>query len=139
MLNNEIRELLDKVSSQTRRNYNTLLRELNLYVGQDNLLCKLWRKDGLTQVELCEKLNCEASTVTNMLKVLEKNGLVVRLKDPADKRINRIYLTEDGKNIEASVNEMWENHQNRLLEGITLEEKKLMKRLLKQMETNVFS
>lgn len=139
MLNNEIRELLDKVSSQTRRNYNTLLRELNLHVGQDNLLCQLWRKDGLTQVELCDKLNCEAPTVTNMLKVLEKNGVVVRLKDPADKRINRIYLTEDGKNIEASVNEMWEKQQNRLLKGITLEERMLMKRLLKQMENNIFS
>ena len=139
MLNDEIRELLDKVSSQTRRNYNTLLRELNLHVGQDNLLCQLWRKDGLTQVELCERLNCEASTVTNMLKVLEKNGLVVRLKDPADKRINRIFLTDDGKNIQTSVSEVWENQQNRLLNGITLEERQLMKRLLMQMETNIFS
>ena len=139
MLNDEIRELLDKVSSQTRRNYNTLLRELNLHVGQDHLLCQLWRKDGLTQVELCEKLNCEASTVTNMLKVLEKNRLVVRLKDPDDKRINRIFLTEDGKNIQASVSEVWENQQNRLLDGITLEERQLMKRLLMQMQTNIFS
>ena len=139
MLNDEIRELLDKVSSQTRRNYNTLLRELNLHVGQDNLLCQLWRKDGLTQVELCERLNCEASTVTNMLKVLEKNGLVVRLKDPADKRINRIFLTDDGKNIQTSVSEVWENQQNRLLNGIPLEERQLMKRLLMQMETNIFS
>lgn len=38
ILNDEIRELLDKVLSQTRRNYNTLLRELNFHVGLDPLL-----------------------------------------------------------------------------------------------------
>ena len=100
MLNDEIRVLLDKLSSETRRNHNHLLHDLNLHVGQDKLLCKLWRADGLTQVELCNKLNCEAPTVTNMLSALEKKELIMRKKDPDDKRTNRIYLTEAGKNME---------------------------------------
>ncbi len=138
MLNDEIRVLLDKISSQTRRNHNHLLHDLNLHVGQDKLLCKLWRADGLTQVELCNKLNCEAPTVTNMLSALEKKELIMRKKDPDDKRTNRIYLTEAGKTMETSVTEMWKNQQDRLLKDITLEEKMFLRRLLKQMENNLF-
>ena len=138
MLNDEIRVLLDKISSQTRRNHNHLLHDLNLHVGQDNLLCKLWRADGLTQVELCNKLNCEAPTVTNMLSALEKKELIMRKKDPDDKRTNRIYLTEAGKTMETSVTEMWRKQQDKLLTDITLDEKMFLRRLLKQMENNLF-
>ena len=42
MVDNEIREHIDKISSQMRRQYSEMLRELDLHVGQDNLLCKLW-------------------------------------------------------------------------------------------------
>ncbi|WP_321378114.1 MarR family winged helix-turn-helix transcriptional regulator [Trichococcus shcherbakoviae] len=138
MLNDEIRVLLDKLSSETRRNHNHLLHDLNLHVGQDKLLCKLWRADGLSQVELCNKLNCEAPTVTNMLSALEKKELIMRKKDSYDKRTNRIYLTEAGKNMETSVTEMWRNQQDRLLKDITLDEKMFLRRLLKQMENNLF-
>ncbi|PRS35501.1 MarR family transcriptional regulator [Bacillus sp. NMCC4] len=138
MLNDEIRELLDKISSQTRRKYNHLLHDLNLHVGQDNLLCKLWREDGLTQIELCNKLNCEAPTVTNMVKALEKKGLIIRRKDCTDKRITRIFLTDTGRNLEAPVNEKWRKQQDRLLTDITLDERMLLRRLLKQMEANLF-
>ena len=46
VVDNEIREHIDKISSQMRRQYSEMLRELDLHVGQDNLLCKLWRENG---------------------------------------------------------------------------------------------
>ncbi|WP_085994256.1 hypothetical protein [Oceanobacillus senegalensis] len=66
MAEEEIQELLDRISAQTRRECNRLLHDVNLHIGQDNLLYKQWTKDGVTQVELCEKLKCEPSIVTNM-------------------------------------------------------------------------
>ena len=96
MIDNEIREHIDKVSSQMRRQYSEMLRELDLHVGQDNLLCKLWRDDGITQMQLTERLNCEPPTVTNMVKTLEKKGFVYRKKDSVDGRVSRVYLTEKG-------------------------------------------
>ena len=93
MIEDEIRELLDKISGQMRRDYNQLLQDVNLHAGQDNLLCKLWANDGLTQVQLCEHLKCEPPTVTNMVKALEQKGLVYRQKDEKDGRVTRIYLT----------------------------------------------
>jgi len=138
IIDDEIRERLDKISAQMRRNYNELLREINLHVGQDHLLCLLWTKDGLTQVQICEHLNCEPPTVTNMVKALEQKGFVYRQKDKNDGRISRIYLTPEGRDLENPVTERWRKQQEKLLKGILPEERLLLRRLLKQMEENLF-
>jgi DNA-binding MarR family transcriptional regulator len=138
MIEDEIRELLDKISGQMRRNYNQLLQDLNLHAGQDNLLCKLWANDGLTQVQLCEHLKCEPPTVTNMVKALEQKGIVYRQRDEKDGRISRVYLTPEGRDLEGPVNERWRKQQDKLLAGIVPEERLLLRRLMKQMEENLF-
>ena len=46
VVDDAIREHIDKISSQMRRQYSETLRELDLHVGQDNLLCKLWSNNG---------------------------------------------------------------------------------------------
>lgn len=138
MIEDEIRELLDKISAKMRRNYNQSLRDVNLHVGQDNLLCKLWRKDGLTQIQLCERLNCEPPTVSNMVKALEQKGLVYRQRNEEDGRVSRIYLTEEGRNLEGPVYERWRKQQEKLLAGIEHEERLLLRRIMKQMKENLF-
>ena len=138
MIEDEIRELLDKISGQMRRNYNQLLQDVNLHAGQDNLLCKLWANDGLTQVQLCEHLKCEPPTVTNMVKALEQKGIVYRQRDVKDGRISRVYLTPEGRDLEGPVNERWRKQQDKLLAGIIPEERLLLRRLMKQMEENLF-
>ncbi|PGX73146.1 MarR family transcriptional regulator [Priestia megaterium] len=138
MIEDEIRELLDKISGQMRRNYNQLLQDVNLHAGQDNLLCKLWANDGLTQVQLCEHLKCEPPTVTNMVKALEQKGIVYRQRDEKDGRISRVYLTPEGRDLEGPVNERWRKQQDKLLASIIPEERLLLRRLMKQMEENLF-
>ena len=133
----DIRQLLDKISSRTRRDYSESLRELNLYVGQDNLLARLWSGDGVTQMQLCEHLKCEPPTVTNMVKSLEQNGFIQRKKDAQDARVMRIYLTDKGKEIEESVDFKWKQEQNKLLRNISAEERLILRDLMLQMEKNL--
>jgi len=133
----DIRISLDKVSSQMRRNYSESLRELNLYVGQDNLLLRLWLGDGITQMQLCEHLKCEPPTVTNMVKSLEQNGFIYRKRDDQDARVMRIFLTEKGKELEKPVRLKWKQHQDNLLQPISAEERLILRDLLKRMEKNL--
>ncbi|WP_099519019.1 MarR family winged helix-turn-helix transcriptional regulator [Paenibacillus sp. BIHB 4019] len=137
MVDDEIRQLLDKIAAQTRRDYANMLRELHLHVGQDNMLCLLWKGDGITQLQLCESLNCEPSTVTNMLNTLEKNGIVYRQRDSTDARISRVYLTAKGSQLEEPVKKIWYTQQEKLLQSILPEERLLLRRLMKQMEDNL--
>lgn len=134
----DIRQSLDRISSQMRRDYSESLRELNLYVGQENLLYRLWLGDGITQMQMCEHLNCEPPTVTNMVKSLEQNGFIYRKRDEQDARVMRLYLTDKGKDLEGPVDFKWRQEQDKLLHSILPEERLLLRRLLKQMERNLF-
>ncbi|MFB3161421.1 MarR family winged helix-turn-helix transcriptional regulator [Neobacillus sp. 179-J 1A1 HS] len=134
----DIRESLDKVSSKMRRDYSESLRELNLHVGQDKLLARLWLGDGVTQMQLCEHLKCEPPTVTNMVKSLEQNGFIYRKRDELDARIMRIYLTDKGKDLEKPVDFKWKQQQEKLLHSILPEERLILRELMKRMERNLF-
>lgn len=134
----DIRESLDKVSSQMRRDYSESLRELNLHVGQDKLLARLWSGDGVTQMQLCEHLKCEPPTVTNMVKSLEQNGFIYRKRDEQDARVMRIFLTDKGKELEKPVDFKWKQQQEKLLHSISSEDLLLLRQLMKQMEKNLF-
>ncbi|MFX4306699.1 MarR family transcriptional regulator [Exiguobacterium sp. A1_3_1] len=134
----DIRVSLDKVSSRMRRDYSENLRELNLYVGQDNLLARLWTEDGITQMQLCDHLKCEPPTVTNMVKSLEHNGFIVRKRDERDGRVMRIYLTDKGKELEKPVNFIWKQQREKLLHSLSPEERLVLRNLMKRMERNLF-
>lgn len=137
MIDDEIRELLDRISSKMRRDYSELLRELNLHVGQDQLLCRLWSEEGMTQIQLCERLKCEPPTITNMVKALESQGFVYRERDQADGRVSRVYLSSKGRELHEPVAHIWRKQQEKLLEGILPEERLLLRRLMKQMAENL--
>ena len=134
----DIRELFDKISARTRRDYSESLRDLNLYVGQDNLLYRLWSGDGVTQMQLCEHLKCEPPTVSNMVKSLEQNGFIYRKRDEKDARVVRIFLTQQGKELEEPITIKWRLQQDKLLHSISPDERLLLRRLMKQMESNLF-
>lgn len=133
----DIRESLDRVSSQMRRDYNESLRQINLYAGQDKLLYRLWLGDGITQMQLCEHLKCEPPTVTNMVKSLEQNGFIYRKRDEHDARVMRIFLTDEGKLLEKPVDQKWKEQQEKLLDSIFPEERVFLRRILRQMESNL--
>ncbi|WP_433583809.1 MarR family winged helix-turn-helix transcriptional regulator [Paenibacillus amylolyticus] len=133
----EIRQSLDRISSQMRRNYSESLRELNLYVGQDNLLYRLWLGDGVTQMQLSEHMKCEPPTVTNMVKSLEQNGFIYRKRDVQDARIMRIFLTDKGKELEKPVEYKWKEQQEKLLQSISLEDRLILRQFMQQMERNI--
>ncbi|GAS81790.1 MarR family winged helix-turn-helix transcriptional regulator [Paenibacillus amylolyticus] len=133
----DIRQSLDRISSQMRRNYSESLRELNLYVGQDNLLYRLWLGDGVTQMQLSEHMKCEPPTVTNMVKSLEQNGFIYRKRDVQDARIMRIFLTDKGKELEKPVELKWSEQQAKLLQSISLEDRLILRKLMQQMERNI--
>lgn len=136
-IEDEIRELLYKVSGQLRRTYDELLRKVDLHVGQDQLLCQLWKEDGITQMQLSERLNIEPPTVTNMINKLEKKGIVSRTRDEADKRVSRVYVTPEGRQLLTPVESIWHSVTEKLLKDIPVEERKILVELLQRMDRNI--
>jgi DNA-binding MarR family transcriptional regulator len=100
-------------------------------------LWQLWRQDGLTQSQMVERMCVQPPTVSKMLDRLEKAGLVERRADSEDIRISRVYLTEQGHRSQRAVRDIWTSIELRLIEGLTLEERIVLRRLLLQVHENV--
>ena len=59
-----------------------------------SLLIPLFEQDGLRMGQLAERSRLSKQTMTTMVRLLERNGLVTRERDPDDGRAFRVSLTE---------------------------------------------
>ena len=59
-----------------------------------SLLLPLFEEDGLRMGELARRARLAKQTMTTMVRMLERDGLVRRETDPDDGRATRIHLTE---------------------------------------------
>lgn len=60
-------------------------------------LLALWQEDALKVVDLGKRAGLETSTMTGLIDRMERDGLVERRDDASDRRVQRIHLTEKGK------------------------------------------
>ena len=59
-------------------------------------LSKLERQPGLTQSEMAEMLEVQPIAMVRLIDQLSEEGLIERRADPADRRVNRLFLTAAG-------------------------------------------
>lgn len=92
------------------RIYESASKEAGISAQQAQLLCAAgWKNPALG--ELAETLHCDKTNVTGLVDRVEKQGLVSRVADPADRRVTRLELTEKGR---AKVNRFHEELNRRL-------------------------
>ncbi len=115
----------------------SLLAEVGLHPGQEMVLVELWREDGLRGGELAARLGVEPPTITKMLRRLENCGLVERRPDPADARSFQAHLTTEGRDLENPVLHIWEAAEEKLLAGMSGEERVTFHELLLKVRSNL--
>ncbi|MBH0237255.1 MarR family winged helix-turn-helix transcriptional regulator [Methylobrevis albus] len=77
--------------------YRPLLAELGLTYPQYLAMLVLWEADDCTVKAIGERLGLDSGTLTPLLKRLEAQGLVSRVRDADDERQVRIRLTPAGQ------------------------------------------
>ncbi len=97
----------------------------------------LWEQEGLTQSQLVENLCVQPATVSKMLDRMEKGGLVIRRPDVEDSRVSRVFLTEEGRKLQNAVGRVWEQQEQRITAGLSMEERVLLRRLLLHVLENL--
>src|ERR1700679_1465365 len=75
------------------RRLQEILKAFGIAPGQFAPLVMLFEQDGLTQAELCRRINVEQPTMANTLQRMERDGLIRRKGDAADKRRVLVHLT----------------------------------------------
>ena len=115
----------------------TLLEEFGLYRGQPPVLYALWEQEGLTHSELAARLHVKPSTITKMIKRMEKAGFVQRQPDLEDQRVSRVYLTDAGRSIQNQVERVWRTLEDETFVGFSLEERVLLRRFFLQIRDSL--
>lgn len=100
-LDNQLCFAVYSASLAMTRLYKPLLEKLGLTYPQYLVLLVLWEHDGLTVSEVGERLSLDSGTLTPLLKRLEANGLVARIRDVADERRVHVNLTAAGRKLKA--------------------------------------
>src|SRR5947209_12003660 len=88
------------------RVYRKPLRKLGLTYPQFLVMAALWGEDGVTVGALGEKLSLDTSTLTPLLKRLERVGLVTRRRSQEDERRVMVALTQKGAAMRAEAGEI---------------------------------
>ena len=98
-LDNQLCFALYSTSLAMTKFYKPLLEELGLTYPQYLAMLVLWERDGLMVSELGERLFLDSGTLTPLLKRMEANRLISRVRDVHDERRVHIRLTAEGRKL----------------------------------------
>lgn len=95
------------------------------------------QKKRVLQRELEEEFKIRKSSVTSVIQILEKKGLVRRVGVPSDARKKEVVLTEYGITVQETVMERLESLENMVNEVLSPEERKLWHSCIRKIETRL--
>lgn len=93
----------------------------------------LYHKGALRVQEIIEKTLSTGGNMTVVIENLVKDDLVMRYKDPEDKRASLISITDKGKAIIEDIFPRHVENINEIFSTLTVEEKKGLISLLKKL------
>jgi DNA-binding MarR family transcriptional regulator len=126
-----------RVARLLRRALDDALQSYGLTAPQLGLLNRLYAEDGLVQAELGRRMLIEPATLTGMVQRLEHAGWVRRGCDPDNRRLQRVWLTEQAGSAIPHLHEIQDRHRSRALAGLASEELTLLESMLARMESNL--
>jgi DNA-binding MarR family transcriptional regulator len=86
--------------------YKPLLEKLGLTYPQYLTMLVLWEGDDVTVKDMAARLNLDSATVTPLLKRLETQGLLERVRGVDDERLVYIRLTKAGTALKRQAREV---------------------------------
>ncbi|WP_308557732.1 MarR family transcriptional regulator [uncultured Lactobacillus sp.] len=114
----EANRLLRLYMIQTQRFIMQQTSSLDVTPQQAHTMAYIKKHPGLIQRELSDFFHLRNASVTNMLKNLERDGLIVRKVDPNSARNKRIYLTEKGEKIAQEIDDQMDNLNQQIIDRL---------------------
>jgi DNA-binding MarR family transcriptional regulator len=96
-----------------------------------SVLLPLFEEDGLRMGQIAERARLSKQTMTTMVRLCERDGLVVRQRDPEDGRAFRIYLSDRAKAFRPVAGEVLREIDHEVLAALGERQKAALARALK--------
>jgi MarR family transcriptional regulator, organic hydroperoxide resistance regulator len=111
--------------------------KFGLNVQAVRLLIVARQNPGIRVGELAEITCVEGSTLSHMLRRMERDGLLERRRSKDDNRSVSIVLTARGMRVADAVHDISISHQHMLLTGLSATEIKQFRALVEKMGANI--
>ncbi|MER7789951.1 MarR family winged helix-turn-helix transcriptional regulator [Streptomyces sp. NPDC097640] len=112
-------------------------RHVGMGAQRVQMLIRLRREGETSHSELRQALGVDGASVTRLVKELEAEGLAGRRLDPADNRYTLAALTPAGERMAADLERSHQAYQERLLGGVTAQEREIVLGALRRIRANV--
>lgn len=112
------------------------LKKFNLTASEISFFMILKNYDGMTQEELTTIVDVDKAVTTRVVKSLEEKKFISKIQDQNDKRQNRIYATDELKNLFPKVIEELKIFDKDVLKGINQEEINITYNVLMKIKEN---
>lgn len=117
------------------RTFKTLGRDLT--PEQWIVLVRLWHEDAQTQKQMCDATLKDKATISRILDVMERDGLVARRADPEDARGRRIHATREAMKLREVATPLAQDLATKIEAGIPAKDLEVTRRTLLQLERNL--
>ncbi|WP_051013901.1 MarR family winged helix-turn-helix transcriptional regulator [Pararhodospirillum photometricum] len=95
-----------------------------------SVLSCIVERPGISAAEICRVLGMQRANIVSILAELEERGLFLREADSRDNRIQRLFPTRHGQDVAAQGIERVAQHEEVLLQHLSVEERHELRRLL---------
>lgn len=126
--------LLAKAYQKAHGNLKKRLHPHGLTPIQNLILEVLRQEDGLTAGDIGKRLVLDNATLSGVLDRLADRGWIEKRTDLKDKRLLRVYLTSKAKASKGQLRQERDQANEEILQSLSIEEKVLFKRLLKDVQ-----
>jgi DNA-binding MarR family transcriptional regulator len=103
------------------------------------VLSTLWEADGIHQSKIAEKTTKNRHNISEMMKLLERQGFVRREKDSIDKRLLKVSLTESGKALQDKLTPIAKEALRKAFEGLEQQEAEMLIIIYQKVMSNLAS
>ncbi|WP_317933178.1 MarR family transcriptional regulator [Halioxenophilus sp. WMMB6] len=129
--------ILADVSRLMRRAFNEKARNIGITRPQWYVLTTLKRNEGINQGGLAEILDIEPITLCRILDRLQQAELVERRRDPADRRVWRLYLLPKAEQLLTQLRPLGVEVNDLALEGLDESAREQFRSTLKLVRQNL--
>lgn len=116
---------------------NIEFKELHLNKGQYLYMARICEHPGIINDTLAELLKKDRTTVAKSVSKLEKDGLIRKEIDPANKKIRCLYPTAKGQELYCQLELEEKYSEAQALAGLSAQEREQLQQLLKKVRQNV--
>lgn len=129
----ELEKSLRHIAAIVKQKGREILEDYTITPPQFIALQWLFERGDMTIGDLSNRIFLACSTTTDLVDRMEKNKLVVRVKDPKDRRVVRIHLLPEGVRVIEEVIEKRQTYLNGVLSNFSPSETEVLRVTLRKL------